>query len=148
MGKRRLLLITAALLAMTFAAGSAADDDDREFSNRDFRGEWAFFLTGEATQGPLVGPLAGVGLIVSDGDGNIEFATRTVSIGGVVVVQNDEAVGTYTIEPDGRGTLTFLPTSGAPPETFDVVLINSRRLYALTTGPGIVGHGEATRQRR
>ena len=115
------------------------------FSLNDVRGRDAFFLTGEATAGPILGPVAAVRVIEADGNGNFPFATRTINIAGQVVIQNDEATGTYTVNPDGTGSAIFFPASGAPAETFDFTIVDKKLFHAVPTGPGVVGYGTATR---
>jgi hypothetical protein len=116
------------------------------FTVHDLHGRYSFVISGEATQGPVVGPLAAVGVIVADGQGNFPFATRTLTVGGQLVVQNDTATGTYTMNPDGTGTATFFAASGGGPQTFDFALTNRREFFAVSTTPGVVAHGPAHRQ--
>lgn len=114
------------------------------FSNRDLRGRYAFYLQGDILSGQAQGPLAAVGIFVADGNGDIPFATRTLNAGGMVV-QDDQATGTYSVDPDGLGVIEFVASSGDM-ELFEFTIVNSDHLHAVPTGPNVVGWGEAFRQ--
>ncbi len=132
-------------LALSFLLGASAPKAPPGFSVHDLHGRYAFVISGQVTQGPIQGALAAVGYIEADGHGNFPFATRTLTVGGTLVVQNDTATGTYTVNPDGTGTATFLATSGGPPQTFDFVITNSHDFFAVATSPGVVASGPAQR---
>ena len=116
------------------------------FSEHDLNGRYAFWINGEVTAGPLLGVASGVGYIEFDGQGNVPFATRTLNVAGQLVVQDDEASGTYFIDPDGSGTMTLLTSAGTT-ETFDLVLVNRQRAFGTVTSAGFVGFGPLERQR-
>jgi hypothetical protein len=85
--------------------GSA--DDGNGFSNRSFRGSYALGIIGTVVS---VGPVAGTGLLTSDGKGNF-VGSETISYGvGPCVLT---LTGTYSVNPDGTGTGTATVTSAA-----------------------------------
>ncbi len=137
-----ILLLTLAALACL----SALADDRGHFSQRDLRGSYAFEGAGQALLGGVSAPVAVVGRIEADGAGAITFATRTINLNGRVV-QNDTAVGTYTVQPDGRGSGVFLPTGGGQPVPFDFVLHSRDRVSLIPTDPTLVAYIEMFRQR-
>lgn len=126
-------------------AGAAPPDAAPVFGLHHVQGRYAFYLAGDVTAGPVQGPLVAVGVIEADGNGNFPFATRTLNVAGQVIVQDDEATGTYTVDPDGTGSAVFFPSNGGPPETFDFVIIDKKHFLATATGPGVVGYGTGTR---
>jgi hypothetical protein len=147
--KKQVTWIAALLtsVAATFVLTSwAPQTSSGGFGVSDVNGRYSFFLTGELTQGPLTGPFDAVGIIVADGHGNFPFATRTINLAGQVILQNDTASGSYTVNPDGTGSAIFQPTSGGPPATFDIVLTSKREFLAVVTSMGVTGYGTITRQ--
>lgn len=146
--KKSIVLVTASTcgaLALSFLLAARAPARPPGYDLRDVNGRYAFQISGHVTQGPITGPLAAVGIIEADGHGHFPFATRTLTIGGTLIVQNDTATGSYTVNPDGTGTATFLATAGGPPQTFDFALSSSHEFYAVATSPGVVASGPARR---
>jgi hypothetical protein len=75
------------------------------FSNHSFRGGYALGIIGTVVG---VGPVAGTGLLTSDGKGNF-VGNETISYGvGPCVLT---LIGTYSVNPDGTGTGTATVTS-------------------------------------
>lgn len=87
----------------------------QRFKPSDLRGDYSFHFQGTLIQGTNALPIAAVGVLTLDGEGKVTKATRFLNVAGVVVKQS--ATGTYTLEPDGTGTATFLVISdeGQPP---------------------------------
>jgi len=139
--------VSAATLATIALTSSSAPSPTPGFTVHDFSGRYAFVISGDVTQGPVVGPLAAVGVIEADGHGNIPFATRTLNVGGQLIVQNDEATGTYTMNPNGTGTATFFAASGGGPQTFDFALTSRDESFFVSTIVGVVAQGPAHRQK-
>ncbi len=140
------LLMVVLLMAGAFVLTGAGVGDPPEYGLRDLRGRYAFVLSGEITDGaPILGPFAVSGIIEADGAGNFPLATRTINVAGQLIVQNDTATGTYTVNPDGTGSAMFIPDSGGPPETFDFTIIDQDQFYSIATSPGVVGQGTAMR---
>jgi hypothetical protein len=63
-----------------------------------------------------------------------------------LIVQNDEATGTYTMNPNGTGTATFFAQSGGGPQTFDFALTSRDEFFSVSTIVGVVAQGPAHRQ--
>ena len=94
------------LLAMSAQQGSAVEPGG--FSDRSFRGSYALGIIGTVVS---VGPVAGTGVLTSDGKGNLD-GTQTISYGfGPCVLTLS---GTYSVNPDGTGTgsVTVLSATG------------------------------------
>lgn len=115
------------------------------FDVGDLKGRCAFVIAGEATAGPVTGPLAATGIIEADGHGNFPFATRTITVGGKLIVQNDTPTCTYVVNPDGTGTATFIPTVG-PTQSFDFAIVDRDEFHAVATTLGVVASGPAKRR--
>jgi len=106
----------------------------QSFSTQDFRGTYAFSFKGSlirtTTGVPL--PVTALGVFTLDGQGKVTKAVRILNAGGQVIRQT--STGTFTVNPDGTGTATFivLPAEGEPPvfpptrEVFHFVFSNAR----------------------
>jgi hypothetical protein len=114
---RLLLILTATLLTVPAFA-------DEGFTNRDFRGDYAFHLDGVLTKSPAAVVTAydsGVGRFTADGAGTITNGTRSVSANGVVF--DETFTCTYNINPDGTGKADC-NFSVFGPTTLDIVLLD------------------------
>ena len=100
-------------------------------------GTYALKFSGFFTRGPVPAainnftPIAGVGLVTFDGNGNLS-ASETVSVGGLISPVN--VPGTYTVNSDCTGT--FITTPNAHLNL--VILRNGREIQAVNTVPGSV----------
>lgn len=131
----RFLLVLAAAAALWTAScgggGSVATPPPPVggFTNASLKGQFAFVTNGEVidTSGTET-PLARTGSFIADGNGNITSGVEDVAEPGVPA-NVDIAItgGTYTINADGRGTLTLNVTSGGVPATlnFGIVLTSA-----------------------
>jgi hypothetical protein len=70
-----------------------------------------------------------------NGDGTLTSPFATVSINGAII-RSSAGVGTYTVNPDCRGTLTFTPGP-----SFDIFVDprGGRQLWMIQTAPAIPG---------
>src|SRR5262249_49424297 len=83
----------------------AAAGDNNGFSAHSFRGSYALGIIGTVVS---VGPVAGTGLLTSDGHGGL-VGTETISYGlGPCVLT---LAGTYSVNADGTGTGSVTVTS-------------------------------------
>ncbi len=119
---------------------------DKGFSVQDLRGNYGFSFQGQIVG---FGPVAAVGSMSADGEGNITEAVRTISINGVHVTETFTC--TLTVNPDGTGSAVCPldnPAPGAPAvETFDFVLEDKARAFRIVgTTPGIVVVGSGREQ--
>src|ERR1700681_2083487 len=100
-----LVIVFATLLVLGIVPRAQADEH-RECSNASLQGSFGFTSTGTllALPPPLVGPFAEVGRQNFDGRGNTD-ATATLSANGNIVRVTVQ--GTYVVNPDCTGSLTF-----------------------------------------
>jgi len=95
-----------------------------QFSNGVVNGHYAFEFTGQIPSGPVY--LAGS--FQADGNGNVTGGTEDRS--DVAGVHSESVSGTYSLGPDGRGTLTLVASSG----TIDYRLVMSGPGRAVLIG--------------
>jgi hypothetical protein len=95
-------------LALTGTLLTAPAWADEGFTNRDFKGDYAFHLDGvltSATGSAVVTAYdAAIGRFTADGAGNITQGTRSVSANGTIV--DETFTCTYNVNPNGRGKVT------------------------------------------
>jgi hypothetical protein len=70
------------------------------------RGSYVFSASGFNIVGGVQQPKAIVEVIVFNGDGTLDVPAATVSLNGVIV-RSLHSVGTYTVEDNCSGTITF-----------------------------------------
>jgi hypothetical protein len=92
------------------------------FSNIDLNGQYAFLMTGSAATGNTTGSFGRVGSFNADGAGNIKGGVEDVNFPGQVTTAIPIMGGTYSINPDGRGTITLTFGNGASNLLFAVTL--------------------------
>lgn len=101
-------------------------DPNASFTAATLNGSYSFLLAGSTAAGPI----ATVGNFVADGNGNITSGVLDENLNGAVVLNVFQSSGTtagsYTIAPNGQGTLTFKTAS---------------RTYTLVFYMGEVGSG-------
>ena len=102
------------------------------------KGTYAFRRTG--VNNVVGGPIAQIGINVLNGDGTIAFVRTTRSSNGVIEGWTDEqAPGSYTVDPDCTGTF-FNNLNNL------VVLDGGKRYLLLAISPGTIVTEEGTRQ--
>jgi hypothetical protein len=108
-----------ALVIAILAAGASnvalADDDARICRVEKLSGLYVFSATGSNVIAGVPQPKAIVELIRFNGDGTLTVPAATRSINGVIARSPPGGTGSYTVEPDCTGTLTF---NGGP--AFDI----------------------------
>ena len=109
----------------------------KNFSNASLNGTYAFNLTGGSTKGLRFE----AGSITADGKGNITGIEDVNAVG--VVAAGTLLTGTYSIAPDGRGSLT-LDTTGQPSRTFRFVLSSNSSMPGDNNGTIIEFDAAAT----
>src|SRR6266478_3468181 len=92
------------------------------YSTSSFQGSFAFSMSGSNTSGAF----SRAGSFTADGAGHLSGGLEDVNATSCVTANPISFVGTYTINPDGRGTMTF--ADGCTPATFSFVLVNSNQL--------------------
>jgi hypothetical protein len=137
------LAVVAALITLraTFPGGTLpkvhAQEEARKGCSLDtLEGGYGVTFNGLFTRGAVPAainnftPVAGVGLVTFDGDGNLSDLGST-SVGGQIVPVN--VTGTYTVNSDCTGTFT------TPNAHLNLVIVrNGREIRALNTGLGNV----------
>jgi len=102
------------------------------FSNSSLKGQYAFVMTGQATDG---GFLARIGTFVADGNGNIQGGTEFVDTFTNNFQKLDFAANTgYSVDPDGRGRMTLLNNSG--PTSYSITFTSPTKGYISETDGG------------
>jgi hypothetical protein len=110
---KRFLLMLAAVAALWSAAcggnGVATPPPPvGKFTPFDLNGQYAFVTNGEVFAGTTVDQLARVGSFIADGHGNIKGGVEDVNEASVGVTPAIAITGgNYTVNGDGRGTLTL-----------------------------------------
>ena len=113
---------TGLLLALTATLLTGPAWADEGFTNRDFRGDYAFHLDGVLTSSGVPALTAydsAVGRLTADGTGTITNGTRSVSANGVVFEETFTC--SYNINSDGTGKADC-NFSVFGPTTLDIVL--------------------------
>lgn len=119
-----------ALAAVTMTSGTARADDTPTCGVSTLHGSYLFATHGWNIIGGVAQPKAIVEGIDFNGDGTVAVPFATVSINGLIV-RTTGGSGTYTVNPDCTGTLTF---STGP--AFDIfVEPHGRQLWMIQTGP-------------
>jgi hypothetical protein len=124
-----------------FASGVAWSQDGPSCREHKLNGLYVFTATGYTSSGSV--PKAIVELLRFNGDGTLIVSGGTVSMGGnIVTIQPGSAVGTYTLDEDCRGTLTFLPSG----PSFNIFATpRGEDLWMIQTNPGNIFQGGVTK---
>lgn len=130
-----------ALLALGAPAGTRATET---YSLKSLRGSWGFTSSGTALPpyAPSALPVAVVGLLTFDGSGGCTVS-ETINAGGQSFSQTSTAC-TYTVQPDGTGTLLAQTPGGPSPIAF--VITDNRSELRLIRTDQAVASGVARRQ--
>jgi len=156
---RSIVVSVAAAIWISGASGSSAENN-RGFSDASLNGTFVFRVSGNSlftqpsdlTSTPVF--LASLGLITFDGQGLLKglvanSATRTdvIAAGRYITPYSSQILcslkmnGTYTIEPDGTGTMTinFNPTTaaatcGASVGAFNLALVSPTQVELVSSG--------------
>jgi hypothetical protein len=130
-------VVTVTAVSQSNASQSASSTVTVDPSLATLNGQYAYAFSGSNAQGTL----QEAGTFTADGKGNLTNGIEDVN-SGAGVFPNVAFTGTYTVGPDGRGSLVINPTpsSGLSQETFDIVLVSNQSLrlirFDLTTGSG------------
>ena len=125
------------------AAGvSSAEAARRACTDRTLRGSYVFSASGFNIVGGVQQPKAIVEVIAFNGDGTLDVPAATVSLNGLIV-RSLHSVGTYTVEDNCSGTITF----NGP--TYDMFLSkDGDDISMIQTNANTVFQGLATRTSR
>src|SRR6266568_7723290 len=132
-------LLTCALVSLVAAMAVGTSDTARAALGPQpcgvymLRGSYLFATHGWNIVGGVAQPKAIVEGIDFNGDGTLVSPFATVSINGTIV-RTTGTVGTYTVNPDCTGTITF--STG---QTYDIfVQPTAKQLWMIQTGPDAV----------
>jgi hypothetical protein len=135
-----MLQTTLRALASIAALLAAPAWADQGFTNRDFRGDYVFHLTGVLTSpGPVVTAYnAAVGRFTADGAGSITQGRRSVSANGTIVEETFTC--SYNVNADGTGKATCA-FSVFGTSTLDIVLRDDGEefYFNVTSMPSTTG---------
>ena len=110
------------------------------YSTSSFQGSFAFSMSGSNASGVF----SRAGSFAADGAGHLSGGLEDVNATSCVTANPISFVGTYTINPDGRGTMTF--ADGCTPATFSFVLVNSNQLQITGFDAAGTASGQANLQ--
>lgn len=143
------LLFSAALISMMAMTFGPSDNAQAQAapqicSVHTLHGSYVFAAHGWNVANGVAVPKAIVEGIDFNGDGTLISPFATVSINGAII-HSSGGLGTYAVEPDCRGTLTFTPGP-----SFDIFVDHrgGKRIWLIQTGPAAmpaVFEGTATR---
>jgi hypothetical protein len=97
---------------------------EESFTNRDFKGDYAFHLDGVLTSpgtSVVVAYDSAVGRFTADGAGHITQGTRSLSANGRII--DESFTCTYNVKANGTGTAACV-FSVFGPTTLDIVLVD------------------------
>lgn len=115
----------------------------RYFNNASLKGRYASLATAITPDAGKTSYTACVGLVTFDGFGNFTDQ-ETHSFNGEIVRQ--EYRGTYHINPNGTGTMTYFDANG-PTNPCPIVLSDGgKEVTFIVTQPGIVSTGVLKKQ--
>ena len=122
------------------ATGVSSAEPARPACTEDtLRGSYVFSASGFNIVGGVQQPKAIVEVIAFNGDGTLDVPAATVSLNGVII-RSLHSVGTYTVEDNCSGTVTF----NGP--TYDMFLSkDGDDISMIQTNPNTVFQGLATR---
>lgn len=130
-----------ALLVMAAAGGFSALEAEQPFSLKSLEGSYALLADGRI---PGVGAVVAIGVFGFDGEGGCTF-TETLNIVGGGGVERTADGCTYTVNPDGTGTITEV--FGSSESHLGIVLADGGdEIRLIVTDPGIVASGTAKKQ--
>ena len=120
----------------------------KSYSESDLKGAFSFFARGTIAPSPFPSsiPFVAVGIFTFDGFGlcTLSFTLR----GGVSLpLVGETSDCTYTVNPDGTGTIVIGPTGPAGPENYSIVIVSRKEFHFIRTDTFLVAGGIATKQK-
>jgi hypothetical protein len=129
--------LVAAAMALGLSSVALADTD---CTLKTLRGSYVFAAKGYTIVAGVPQPKGIVEVINFNGNGTLSVPAATRSVNGVVARTPPGGTGTYTLDADCTGTITF----DGP--LFDIFISpNGEMLWMIQTNPGTVFQGTATR---
>jgi hypothetical protein len=112
-------MLIVATVAALFAAACSSNNAPSvpppvtgKFSNADLKGTYAFSMSGTDAGASFGAFIARVGSFTADGNGNITAALEDVTDAGSLPQMVQFTGGRYSIQANGRGTLTLVSATG------------------------------------
>jgi hypothetical protein len=141
-----LAALTTAVVALLALSGnvSANKGEQPRCTVATLKGSFGYTVTGALAAGPTPGPFAAVGRIIFDGAGNFQNI-RTISRNGAIT-SRAQGIGTYSVEPDCTGALTFTDGGIVTLGTDIVIDADGNEFRMIATSPGTVLTISARRQ--
>jgi len=121
--------VSGAVAALVLGLAPMAKAERKECSVATLEGSFARTDTGFVAAGPL----AGLSLMIFDGNGTFTFA-GSASVNGIQ--SESEGTGTYTVNPDCTGKYTSETSTGRTGTAFFVITDNGNEIDILPTNPG------------
>jgi len=142
------------LVAKAYASGHFATN----YTNASLTGVYGYSTSGEIlgpsnphNNGTNI-PVNNAGVMWFDGNGTFEFHD-TANVGGNIIQRgtaDNPIVGTYTVNPDGTGTMQWFSNGSNHARAFAIVASGNElqlgSAEGLSIGPGVVGRGVAKKQ--
>jgi len=145
------LAVVLAAVAALFAAACSSNNAPSVpppvtggFSNADLRGTYAFSMSGTDAGANFGAFIARVGSFTADGNGNITAALEDVTDAGSLPQLVQFTGGTYSIQANGRGTLTLI--SGTGGLQLSIALNSGNAGVMIQTDLNATSSGSFTRQ--
>lgn len=134
----------AAAIIVGLAGSLPGTRADQGYSVQSLRGSWGFTSSGTALPpyAPSALPVAVVGVLTFDGNGTCTVS-ETINAGGQSFSQSSSSC-TYTVQPDGSGTLLAQTPGGPSPIAF--VITDTRTELRLIRTDQAVASGVAHKQ--
>ena len=131
------------MLVLGCTCGSAFAQNGRaSCAGRSLQGTYATKTTGLLYKPELMLPngeaprIAGVGVVEFDGKGTVTFLAGVNSFGGFIVPNPPGgSTGTYTLDVNCTGTITFTDPFKIPESIYFVLAENAAKLFGLYTSP-------------
>lgn len=133
------VILSGSLVPQLSIVRSALAQEERKFTDRSLRGAYGLIANGFSDGATTPGVRAGI--FTFDGKGGCSIVS-VVNAGTAGSVSQNSTTCTYTVNPDGTGTLT----ADIPYNAFFVITNHGRELQVIRTEAGIVASGVAKRQ--
>ncbi len=131
---RALVSLVAVAIALAMSGAALAESEAQVCGPQTLHGSYAFSAHGFTIVNGAAQPLAIVEKIQFNGDGTASVPFATLSINGFIVKIPPGGLGTYTLEPDCTGTLTF----DGPINLDIVVRPNGKEFWMIQTDANTV----------
>ncbi len=142
---RPLLGLLAAAVSLGLAGAVLAESDAQVCGPQTLNGSYVFTAHGFNIVSGAAQPKAIVGGIDFNGDGTLTVPFATVSINGLILHIPPGGTGTYTLDSNCQGTLTF----SAGPTNYDIFVQKSgKELFMIQTDANTVFQGMVNRTSR